>query len=114
MTIFEKIIARELPAKIVYEDEYLIAFEDIKPKAPIHVLLVPKITYATLEDVPIDSDLQQKLLVTARKIAAQLGTAKNYTLHLNVGLDLQQVPHLHLHLCGGWDKQEQQKLRQNG
>jgi histidine triad (HIT) family protein len=102
-SIFTKIIKRELPATIVYEDDEFIAFNDIHPHAPIHVLLVPKKPYATLEEVNAeDADFHAKILQTARKVATLLGTADNYRLVMNVGEGVQAVPHVHLHILGGW------------
>lgn len=103
-TIFEKIRDQEIPAKIIFEDEDLMVFHDIEPMAPIHVLIVPKKAYSTLEDLPLDDPLQLKLLQTARKMAKELGIADNYKVFMNVGLKVQQVHHIHLHLMGGWTK----------
>jgi histidine triad (HIT) family protein len=106
-SIFTKIISREIPAKIRYEDELFIAFDDIHPKAPVHVLLVPKKEYPTLEAFDADdTELHGKLLQTARKVAHTLGIEKNYKLMMNVGLDVQIVHHVHLHILGGWKKQK--------
>lgn len=102
-SIFTKIINREIPASIVYEDDEFIAFKDINPKAPIHVLLVPKQPHVTLETIPLaDDTFHAALLMTARKVAAELGIQDNYKLHMNVGNKVQQVPHIHLHILGGW------------
>lgn len=102
-SIFTKIINREIPATIVYEDDTFIAFNDIKPKAPVHVLLVPKHPHETLESVALDDDtFHAQLLQTARKVAAQVGIQDNYKLHMNVGTQVQLVPHIHLHILGGW------------
>jgi len=102
-TIFTKIINREIPAKIVYEDDLFIAFHDHSPKAPIHLLLVTKEAYSTLEDADIDdAQLHARLLQTARKVARVLGIQDNYKLVMNVGLEVQQVPHVHMHIMGGW------------
>lgn len=102
--IFAKIVSKEIPANIRYEDEDFLAFDDIHPRAPIHILLIPKAPYATLEDVPIsDVNFHQKFLLIARKIAQQLGISKNYKLHMNVGQEVQAVPHVHLHIFGGWE-----------
>ena len=102
-TIFTKIINREIPAKIVYEDELFIAFHDIQPSAPVHVLLVTKEAYPSLEAVDeSDTELHGKILQTARKVAKQLGIQANYKLMMNVGSEVQQVHHIHLHILGGW------------
>lgn len=104
-TLFEKIIARELPAEIVYEDDEFIAFKDIHPVARVHILIVPKKAYPTLEAVPLDDLMQLRLLQLARKLARQLDINDNYKIHLNIGDKVQAVPHLHLHLLGGFNKE---------
>jgi len=103
-TIFERICAKEIPAAIVYEDEQIVAFRDIKPVAPTHVLIIPRKPIATLEDAtPADHAMLGHLLLKAPQIAAQLGlTAGGYRLVLNNGRDAgQEVPHLHFHLLAG-------------
>lgn len=103
--IFCKIINKEIPAKIRYEDEDYIAFDDINPVAPIHVLIVPKRAVESLESYDINSlEEHANLLRVARKIAKRLNTQDNYKLFMNVGEKVQQVHHLHLHLYGGWDE----------
>jgi histidine triad (HIT) family protein len=103
-SIFTKIINRELPAKIVYEDDAFIAFEDIHPKAPVHVLLVTKEPYASLEKIPVENtELHAKILKTVRKVAQQLGIVQNYKIAMNVGEGVQAVHHLHVHVMGGWE-----------
>ncbi|MDO5561388.1 MAG: HIT domain-containing protein [bacterium] len=104
-TLFEKIRDREIPATIVYEDDEFIAFKDIKPAAKVHVLIVPKKPYPTLEAVEMNDQMQLRLLQLARRLAKELGVSDNYKLHLNVGDKVQAVPHLHLHLLGGFDKE---------
>jgi histidine triad (HIT) family protein len=102
-SIFTKIIKRELPATIRYEDDEFIAFNDIHPHAPIHILLVPKKPYRTLEEVDADdAAFHAKILQTARHVAKLVGTADNYRLVMNVGEGVQAVPHVHLHILGGW------------
>jgi histidine triad (HIT) family protein len=103
-TLFEKIIAREIPAQIVYEDDLVIAFRDIAPQAPTHVLLVPKkpiprIAEATAED----QTALGHLLLKAGEIAEQLGLkARGFRLVFNNGPDAgEAVPHLHCHILGG-------------
>jgi histidine triad (HIT) family protein len=104
-SIFTKIINREIPSTIVYEDDEFISFKDINPHAPVHVLVVPKKPYETLEKVSLeDSNFHAKLLQTVRKIAQQLGIANNYKIAMNVGDGVQQVMHVHVHLMGGWEK----------
>jgi histidine triad (HIT) family protein len=103
-TIFERICAREIPAAIVYEDEHIVAFRDIKPAAPTHVLIIPRKPIAKLEDATAaDHALLGHLLLKAPVIAAQVGlTEGGYRLVLNNGRDSgQEVPHLHFHLLGG-------------
>lgn len=103
-SIFSKIIAREIPATIEYEDDEFIAIRDIDPKAPQHVLLIPKTEYTTLESVDFDDDaFHARILKLARKIAKDIGIGDNYKLIMNVGTDIQEVHHIHLHIMGGWD-----------
>lgn len=103
-TIFEKIIAREIPADIVYEDEYCLAFHDIQPQAPVHVLVIPKRrieNVAGLQDG--DQELAGKLLLAVRNVASQLELSDGgYRVVANCGVNGgQSVDHLHLHVLGG-------------
>jgi len=104
MTIFEKIIARQIPAKIAYEDELVLAFHDINPQAPTHVLIVPKKTIPriALAGSP-DQALLGHLLLKAAEVAAKLGLQDTgYRLVINNGRDGgESVPHLHCHILGG-------------
>ena len=103
-TLFERICDREIPADIVYEDEHIVAFRDIKPVAPTHVLIIPRKPIATLEEAtPEDHAVLGHLLMKVPGIAARLGlTASGYRLVLNNGRDAgQEVPHLHFHLIAG-------------
>lgn len=102
-TIFTKIIAREIPAKIVYEDELCLAFHDVNPQAPIHVLLIPKKEIPRLVDAKAeDQALLGHLMITANKIAQQLGVGDAFRLTVNNGADAgQSVFHLHLHILAG-------------
>jgi histidine triad (HIT) family protein len=102
-TIFGKIIRREIPADIVYEDESCLAFRDINPQAPTHVLIISKKEIATLIDVkPEDQALLGHLVLAANKIARQLKVEKAFRLVINNGLEAgQSVFHLHLHLLAG-------------
>jgi len=102
-TIFEKIRDREVPGEFVYEDNEVMAIKDIRPAAPIHILIIPKQAYPTLEDVPTESDLPAKMIKVAQQIAKEQGISKNYKLFMNVGKKVQMVHHVHLHLMGGWD-----------
>lgn len=109
-SIFTKIINREIPATIEYEDDEFIAIRDIHPQAPVHVLVIPKHEYQTLEEVALrDEGFHARLLLTARKVAQKIGVAQNYRLVMNVGAGMQAVPHIHIHLMGGWDKQAMEK-----
>jgi histidine triad (HIT) family protein len=103
-TLFEKIITREIPAEIVYEDDRVLAFRDIKPQAPVHVLLVPKKPIPRIaEAAPEDHPLLGHLLLKAAEIAAKLGLKESgYRLVINSGPDGgESVPHLHCHILGG-------------
>lgn len=110
-TIFSKIIRRELPSTIVFEDDEFIAIKNIYPKAPVHILLIPKKDYESLEAVELDNDaFYIKLLKRARLIAKDLKIADNYKLFMNVGKKVQGVQHLHLHIMGGWGKEDSNTL----
>jgi len=103
-TLFEKIIAREIPAQIVYEDELVLAFRDVKPQAPTHVLLVPKRVIPRIaEATPTDHKLLGHLLLKAAEVAAKEGLKQGgYRLVINNGPDGgESVPHLHVHILGG-------------
>jgi len=103
-TLFEKIIAREIPASIVYEDDLVIAFNDIKPQAPTHVVIIPKKPIPRIAEAkPDDHKLLGHLLLKAAEVAAQLGLAKSgFRLVFNNGADAgESVPHLHCHILGG-------------
>jgi histidine triad (HIT) family protein len=103
-TLFEKIIAREIPSDIVYEDDLVLAFRDIKPQAPIHVLIIPKKPLPRVaEATPEDQGLLGHLLLKAAEVAAQLDLKQSgYRLVINNGPDGgESVPHLHCHLLGG-------------
>ena len=102
-TIFSKIIRREIPADIVYEDDLALAFKDIQPQAPVHILLIPKKPIVKLADAESqDSNLMGHLLLTAKKVAEQAGLTNGYRLVINNGADGgQTVYHLHIHILGG-------------
>src|SRR5690606_27471818 len=103
-TIFHRIINRELPADIVYEDEHLIAFRDIAPQAPVHVLFVPKVDIATLNDLaPDQAEVVGRLAVAAAAYAKQEGFAEDgYRIVMNCNEDGgQTVFQIHLHLLAG-------------
>jgi histidine triad (HIT) family protein len=102
--IFQKIIDRQIPAKIVYEDDRCLAFHDIGPKAPVHVLIIPR-----TKVIPTHSDVTEEdeallghLHVVAARLAKQLGVDDGYRLVINCKEPAgQSVPHLHMHLLGG-------------
>ena len=102
-TIFSKIARREIPAKIVYEDDLCMAFHDVNPQAPTHVLVIPKKEIPRLVDAtPEDQALLGHLLLTANKVAQQLGVGDAFRLAVNNGADAgQSVFHLHLHILAG-------------
>jgi histidine triad (HIT) family protein len=101
--LFLKIIEKKIPAKIAYEDDRCVAFHDINPQAPTHVLIVPRKVIATHEDIKEeDRDLLGHLHLVAAKLARQLGLKDGYRLVLNCKEQAgQTVPHLHIHLLGG-------------
>lgn len=106
MTLFEKIIAREIPAQIIYEDADCIAINDINPQAPVHVLIIPRKVIPRVGDAgTADQGTLGALLIAAGKIAQQLGvsdTAKGFRLVINHGRDAgETVPHMHVHLLAG-------------
>jgi histidine triad (HIT) family protein len=103
-TLFEKIVAREIPAQIVFEDDLVLAIRDINPQAPTHVLIFPKQVVSRIaEATPEHHKLLGHLLLKAAAVADQLGLAKSgYRLVLNNGPDGgETVPHLHCHILGG-------------
>jgi len=103
-TLFEKIIAGELPADIVYQDERVTAFRDIQPRAPVHILIVPNKAIATVNDIADeDESLVGHLLIVARRLAAKEGIAADgYRLIINCNRHGgQEVYHLHQDLVGG-------------
>ncbi len=102
--IFQKIIDKEIPADIVYEDEKTLAFKDINPIAPIHILVIPKKTIKNLQDIsPEDNEIIIHLISTIQKIAANQGLDINgYRVITNIGdYGGQTVYHLHFHILGG-------------
>jgi histidine triad (HIT) family protein len=100
-TLFSKIIAGEIPASIVYANEHVVAFRDINPQAPVHIVI------ATRQEIPGVSSVEEQgdhlaLLNAAKEIAVQEGLVKGYRLVINEGKDGDQsIPHLHMHLLGG-------------
>ena len=102
--IFCKIINKEIPADIVYQDDEIIAFKDIAPVAPVHLLIIPKKHILSVNNLELeDKELIGRLFLTARKIAKEQDVSETgYRLVINVGKDAgQTVEHLHLHLLGG-------------
>ena len=103
--IFCKIVAGQIPAKKVYEDEDILAFNDINPARPVHVLVIPKkhitsLATATAEDTPVLG----KMLAVANRIATEQGSPDGFRVIINTGrVGNQEVPHLHLHIVGGPD-----------
>jgi histidine triad (HIT) family protein len=102
-TLFSRIIAREIPADIVYEDTHCLAFRDINPQAPTHVLVIPKQEIPRLADaLDADQALLGHLMLAAVKVARQLGVEDAFRLIVNNGADAgQTVFHLHLHILAG-------------
>jgi len=103
MTVFEKIASRQIPAEIIYEEEDFLAFPDINPQAPVHVLIIPKRPIPRIAAaVGGDADMLGRMLLASKKIAAKLGVLESgYRLVINNGPDAgESVPHLHIHLLG--------------
>ena len=103
-TLFEKICDKEIPADIVYEDDQVLAFRDINPKAPTHVLVIPRKPIPRINEAqPEDQPLLGHLLLKAAEVARSLGLVEGgYRLVLNNGTDAgETVPHLHCHILGG-------------
>lgn len=102
--VFCKIIAGEIPAKIIYQDDAIVAFDDLYPKAPVHKLIIPKKHIATINDLTAtDADLVGKMVIIAKQLAAEYNIAESgYRVLMNCNEDGgQAVYHLHLHLIGG-------------
>jgi histidine triad (HIT) family protein len=102
-TIFGKIIRREIPADIIYEDDLALAFRDVQPQAPTHILVIPKKAIPKLADAETeDTALLGHLLQTVKKVAQIAGLSKGYRVVINTGEDGgQTVYHMHLHILGG-------------
>ena len=102
-TVFSKIIERKIPARIEHEDDLCLAFHDVAPQAPTHVLVIPKKPIPSLADLePADEALVGHLVMVATQVAATLGLGGGYRLVVNCGRDGgQSVDHLHVHLLGG-------------
>jgi histidine triad (HIT) family protein len=102
-TVFKRIIDREIPAKIVYEDEHCMAFEDLHPAAPTHLIVIPKREIASVDDVTeADAQVIGHLFVAMRAIAAKLGLTNGYRVVTNCGRDAgQEIFHIHFHMLAG-------------
>ena len=102
-TLFSKIIRREIPADIIYEDDLALAFKDINPQAPVHILVIPKQPIPKLADAESqDHALMGHLLLTVKRVAELAGLSNGYRVVINTGADGgQTVDHLHLHILGG-------------
>ena len=102
-TIFKRIIDKEIPANVVYEDDRCLAFRDVNPQAPVHFLVIPRKEITSLAEASDeDAPLLGHLLSTARKLAPQMGLMLGYRIVINCGPDGgQSVDHLHLHVLGG-------------
>lgn len=102
-TIFKRIIDKEIPADVIYEDDQCLAFKDIAPKAPIHVLIIPKKEIATVDDIADeDAALIGHIWIVIRNLARELGLEEGYRVIVNCKeAGGQEVPHLHYHLLGG-------------
>lgn len=102
-TLFQRIADHDIPAEILYEDDECVAFRDIAPKAPVHVLIVPREPIPSLDDLTESHEqLVGHLFTVARQVAASEGLARGYRAVFNCGEEGgQEVPHLHLHVLGG-------------
>jgi histidine triad (HIT) family protein len=102
-TVFQRIIDREIPAQIVFEDDLCLAFNDIHPQAPTHLIVIPKRAIARLDELAdADEALVGHLFVVMRKIAEQLGLGDGYRVVVNNGRDAgQEVMHIHFHMLAG-------------
>ena len=102
-SIFTKIINREIPATILHEDDVCIALKDIAPKAPTHLLVVPKKEIVSMADLTdTDEAIIGRCMIVAAKVAAEAGLEGGYRLVINTGADGgQEVPHIHIHVLGG-------------
>jgi len=104
MTIFEKIIAREIPARFIFEDEEIVAFHDVNPQAPVHFLVVPRKVIPRIDQAaPEDQAFLGRLLLVARDLAKEVGLNEaGFRIVINNGRNGgETVPHLHVHVLGG-------------
>ena len=102
-TIFSRIIDGEIPGRFVYQDDHLVAIQDIQPAAPVHILVIPRKPIPSLQHLEEeDAELAGRLLIAVRRIAEQEGLSGGYRVVINTGEEGgQTVPHLHLHILGG-------------
>ena len=100
-TLFERIVAREIPSTVVYEDDAYIAIKDISPKAPVHLLVIPKVVSTRIDEIQDEAEMG-RLMLTAIKVSRSL--LADYRLIVNVGEGGgQEVFHTHVHILGGWE-----------
>lgn len=100
-TLFEKIIAGEIPSEKLYEDETIIAIRDLYPQAPVHILIIPKKPVAKIQDLQ-ELEVMGQMIAVVQKLAKELGIADGYRLVINNGKKAgQSIFHLHMHLLGG-------------
>lgn len=109
--LFCKISKNEIPSDVVYEDSDVKVFKDIHPKAPVHLLVIPKVHIQSIAHLESNhSDIIAKLMYTAKKVAEDMGLP-GYKLVFNVGREGgQEIDHLHLHLLGGWKGEERRNV----
>ena len=110
--LFCQIVKKELPADIVYEDEQVVAFKDIHPKAPLHLLIIPKKHISSVDHLETaDKELTGELVLAAKKIAKEQGVSAAYKLVFNVGrAGGQIIDHIHLHLLAGWKNDQERDI----
>ena len=110
--IFCKIIKKEIPTDLIFENENIVAFNDIRPKAPIHILVIPKKHIAAIMDLKKEDEaLAGEIIFSTKEIAEEKGL-KGYKLVFNVGREGGQlVDHIHLHLLGGWKDKPESELK---
>jgi histidine triad (HIT) family protein len=104
--VFCQVIAGRLPSTQEYEDEEILAIRDIKPAAPVHLIILPKRHFEVI-DQTVDPELLGRLLKTAARLAEKCGIEESYRVVINKGKWVQEIPHLHLHLMGGWQTPEE-------
>jgi histidine triad (HIT) family protein len=104
--IFCQIVSRELPAEILFEDKHLVVFRDINPEAPIHLLIVPKTHFDSLNSLDEKTaPIGAQMFLTAKKMAESQGIQSGYKILINCGREAgQAIRHLHMHLMGGWGR----------